>query len=178
MSKSFARGGIHGREVQAHTGAEGAVDSEGLMGGRVEILGEMFAAVPFEETRFFGLPCVYLMAHESPDGFVIHYAGQTQRLDKRYAGHHQLDAAKARGATHALVLVVRNARDRREFETMLRWHFRPALNAEDVPTHMQGWRAAMHCGKADIAELARAAHMSCARALLPPGASQPMVARG
>ena len=28
---------------------------------------------------------------------------------------------------------------------------------------MQGWRAAMHCGKADIAELARAAHMSCSR---------------
>jgi hypothetical protein len=156
----------------------GVGDSEGLMGVRVEILGEMFTAVPFGETKFFGLPCVYLMAHEENGEQVIHYAGQTQRLDKRYAAHHQLEAAKARGATHALVLVVRNARDRREFETMLRWFFRPPLNAEEVPTHMQGWRAAMHCCKADIAELARAAHMSCARALLPPGVGQPMVARG
>lgn len=147
------------------------------MGKRVEILGEMFAAVPFEETRFFGLPSVYLMVHEGPDGVVIHYAGQTQKLNQRYAGHHQLEAAKARGATHALVLVARNRDDRLQFETMLRWFYRPPLNAEDVPTHMQGWRAAMHCGKADIAELARAAHMSCARALLPPTASQPIVAR-
>lgn len=148
------------------------------MGRRVEILGEMFAAVPFEETRFFGLPCIYLMVHEDAGNFVVHYAGQTQRLDKRYAGHHQLDAAKARGATHALVLVARNARDRREFETMLRWFYRPPLNAEEVPTHMQGWRAAMHCGKADIAELARAAHMSCSRALLTPAAAQPMSVTG
>lgn len=148
------------------------------MGRRVEILGEKFTAVPFDETRFFGFPCVYLMAHETPQGFVIHYAGQTQKLAQRYAGHHQLDAAKALGATHALVLVVRNRDDRLQFETMLRWFYRPSLNAEDVPTHMQGWRAAMHCGKADIAELARAAHMSCSRALLTPGASQPMVARG
>lgn len=147
------------------------------MGKRIEILGEMFNAVPFEETRFFGLPCVYLMAHEQDGETVIHYAGQTHKLDKRYASHHQLDAAKARGATHALVLVVRNRHDRREFETMLRWFYRPPLNAEEVPTHMQGWRAAMHCGKADIAELARAAHMSCSRALLPPTAGQPMVAR-
>lgn len=148
------------------------------MSRRVEILGEMFAAVPFEETRFFGLPCIYLMAHEEAGNFVIHYAGQTQRLDKRYAGHHQLDAAKARGATHALVLVARNSRDRREFETMLRWFYRPPLNAEDVPSHMQGWRAAMHCGKADVAELARAAHMSCSRGLLPPSEGQSMVLAG
>ena len=147
------------------------------MDKRIDVLGEMFTAVPFGETRFFGLPCVYLMVHEEAGEIVIDYAGQTQKLNQRYAGHHQLDAAKARGATHAVVLVVRNARDRREFETMLRWHFRPPLNAEEVPTHMQGWRAAMHCGKADIAELARAAHMSCSRALLPPTATQPMVAR-
>src|SRR5690349_4936510 len=97
----------------------------------------MFASVDFGETRFFDLPCVYLMAHEDAAGAIhIHYAGQTARLNARYAGHHQLAAAKALGATQALILVVRDARDRREFETMLRWHFRPPLNLEDVPTHM------------------------------------------
>jgi hypothetical protein len=145
---------------------------------QVEILGEMFAFVDFGETRFFDLPCVYLMAHEDAGGAIhIHYAGQTQRLNARYAGHHQLAAAKTLGATHALILIVREARDRREFETMLRWHFRPPLNAEDVPTHMQAWRAATHCGKADVAERARAAHMGGAQSLLPPALNAPMVAR-
>ncbi len=148
------------------------------MSRQVEILGEMFAFVDFGETRFFDLPCVYLMAHEDDDGIHIHYAGQTQRLNARYAGHHQLAAAKTLGATHALILIVRDQRDRREFETMLRWHFRPPLNAEDVPTHMQAWRAAMHCQKADVAELARAAHMSGAKSLLPPALNTTKVARG
>ena len=147
------------------------------MGRQIDILGEMFAFVDFGETRFFDLPCVYLMAHEDAAGIHIHYAGQTSRLSKRYAGHHQLEAAKALGATHAMILVVPELRDRRAFETMLRWHFRPPLNLEDVPTHMQAWRAAMHCGKADVAELARAAHMSGARLLLPPAYATPKVAR-
>ena len=38
---------------------------------RVEILGEIFTAVVFEETRFFGLPCIYLMTHGAADGLVI-----------------------------------------------------------------------------------------------------------
>lgn len=148
------------------------------MAGQVDILGEMFAFVDFGETRFFDLPCVYLMAHEDAAGDIhIHYAGQTGRLKARYAGHHQLAAAKALGATHALVLVVPELRDRREFETMLRWHFRPPLNMEEVPTHMQAWRAAMHCGKAEMAELARAAHMSGARPVLPSASNTPKVAR-
>ena len=144
------------------------------MARQVEILGEMFASVDFGETRFFDLPCVYLMAHEDTDGAMhIHYAGQTHRLSKRYAGHHQLEAAKALGATQALILIVRDQRDRREFEMLLRWHFRPPLNAEDVPTHMQAWRAAMHCGKADVAEQARAAHMSGAQPLMPAAYNRP-----
>jgi hypothetical protein len=36
----------------------------------------------------------------------------------------------------------------------------------------------MHCGKADIAELARASHMTCERGLLPPIVNEPMLARG
>lgn len=146
------------------------------MGKRVEILGEMFAALPFDEARFFNLPCVYLMVHEEGDRFVVHYVGQTSKLNQRYASHHQLAAAKARGATHVLVLVVRDARDRLQFETMMRWFYKPPLNAEEVPTHMQGWRAAMHCGKADIAELARASHMNCERGLLPPAVTRPVTA--
>lgn len=140
---------------------------------RVEILGQMFTTVDFGATRFFDLPCVYLMAHEEPGGkLIIHYAGQTHRLNERYAGHHRLAEARALGATHALVLVVRGARDRREFETMLRWRLRPALNAEDVPTHMQAWRAAMHCGNAEIAHLAKAAHLAGSQAMLPPWTAQ------
>ena len=148
------------------------------MGRRVEILGEMFAALPFDEARFFNLPCVYLMVHEEGGNFVVHYVGQTSKLNQRYASHHQLEAAKARGAAHVLVLVVRDVRDRLAFETMMRWFYKPPLNAEEPPTHMQGWRAAMHCGKADIAELARAAHMNCERGLLPPAVKEQVVARG
>jgi len=149
------------------------------VGRQIEILGEMFAFVDFSETRFFDLPCVYLMAHEDASGAIhIHYAGQTHRLSKRYAGHHQLAAAQVLGATHALVLIVRDARDRREFETMLRWHFRPPLNAEDVPTHMNAWRAAMHCGKTDVALRAKAAHLGQAHPMHAPVFNQPKVARG
>ncbi len=154
-----------------------AIDSGSVVEQRIEILGEMFAAVAFDETRFFGLPCVYLMGHDEA-GAVIHYAGQTSKLSRRFAGHHQLDAAKARGATHALVLVVPEMRDRRELETLLRWYYRPPLNLEDIPTHMQAWRAAMHCGKPDAAELARAAHMSGAQPLLPAWTNRPKAARG
>lgn len=155
-----------------------SADSGGLVLARIEILGEMFTAVDFAETRFFDLPCVYLMAHERADGaLAICYAGQTHRLSERYSGHHQLEEARALGATQALVLVVRDARDRRELETLLRWHFRPPLNAEDVPTHMQAWRAAMHCGKAELAAQARAAHLKGASAMLPPWTRTPTTAR-
>lgn len=146
------------------------------MDQRIEILGEMFTAVDFGETGFFGLPCVYLMAHQDGADISIQYAGQTSKLSQRYAGHHQLEAAKALGATHALVLVAPDARDRREFETLLRWHFRPPLNLEDIPTHMQAWRAATRFGKADIAELARTAYMTGARPLLPAWTNRPKVA--
>ena len=138
------------------------------MARRVEILGEMFTAVELGETRYFELPCVYLMTHEEDGAHRIHYAGQTHCLRDRFSGHHQLTAAKALGATHALVLVIRNERDRREFETLLRWEFRPPLNEEEVPRHMQAWRAAMHCGKAEIAARAKAAHL---------GRVAPMIAR-
>jgi hypothetical protein len=111
---------------------------------RVEILGEMFTAVEFGETRFYDLPCVYLMAHEREGELRIVYAGQTHCLRERFSGHHQLAAAKALGATHGLVLVVRDQRDRRELETLLRWELRPPLNAEEIPRAMQAWRAAMH----------------------------------
>ena len=130
------------------------------MAQRVQILGEMFTAVPFEEARYFDFPCVYLMAHEENGAFHIHYAGQTGCLRDRYAGHHQLHAAKDAGATHALVLVIRDEYVRRDFETLLRWQFRPPLNEEDVPRHMQAWRAAMSCGKPDIAARAKALHLS------------------
>lgn len=148
------------------------------MARQVEILGEMFAFVDFGETRFFDLPCVYLMAHEQADHIHIHYAGQTARLKARYAGHHQLAAAKSLGATHALILVAPDARDRREFETLLRWHFRPPLNQEEVPTHMQAWRAAMHCGKHDVALRAKAAHLGQAQPVQAPVFTQPKIARG
>ena len=148
------------------------------MARQVEILGEMFAFVDFGETSFFDLPCVYLMAHEQADQIHIHYAGQTARLKARYAGHHQLAAAKSLGATHALILVAPDARDRREFETLLRWHFRPPLNQEEAPTHMQAWRAAMHCGKHDIALRAKAAHLGQAQPMQAPVFTQPKIARG
>lgn len=148
------------------------------MARQVEILGEMFAFVDFGETRFFDLPCVYLMAHEQADQIHIHYAGQTARLKARYAGHHQLAAAKSLGATHALILVAPDARDRREFETLLRWHFRPPLNLEEVPTHMQAWRAAMHCGKHDVALRAKAAHLGQAQPVQAPVFTQSRIVRG
>lgn len=148
------------------------------MTGRVAIFGELFTPVAFGETRFFDLPCVYLMAHEDGGGFAIHYVGQTARLNARYAGHHQLGAAKAAGATHALVLVVPDRRDRRELETLLRWAYRPPLNREETPTAMQAWRAAMHCGKPEAAELARAAHFSGAAGVAPPWANRPVARSG
>ena len=142
------------------------------------ILGWEFVVIGFAETRAVIQPCVYLMAHEAPPGVHrIHYAGQTARLNARYAGHHQLAAAKALGATHALILVVRDQRDRREFETMLRWHFRPPLNLEDAPTHMNAWRAAMHCAKHDVALRAKAAHLGQTQALNAPVFTQPKVTR-
>ncbi len=147
------------------------------MGWRADILGETFTAVDFGETAFFGLPCVYLMARRDGESVTIYYAGQTHSLSQRYAGHHQLKAAKALGATHALVLVAPEARDRREFETLLRWRYRPPLNLEEIPSHMQAWRAAMHFGKAEIAELAHAAHVSAAQPLLPAWLNRPKVAR-
>jgi hypothetical protein len=138
---------------------------------RVDILGEMFTAVDFSATREIHFPCVYLMAHEEqPQSGVhrIHYAGQTHRLSERFAGHHRLDAALALGATHALVLVIESEADRRAFETLLRYEFRPPLNEEEAPTHMQAWRAAQHCGKAELASRARAAHLKGAVPMLPP----------
>ena len=40
------------------------------MGRRVEILGEKCAVLPLDETRFFTLPCVYMMVHEENARFV------------------------------------------------------------------------------------------------------------
>jgi predicted GIY-YIG superfamily endonuclease len=134
---------------------------------RATILGEAFTAVDLAETKYFDLPCVYLMAHEERGlGPRIHYVGQTHSLKERFASHHQLKAAIALGATHALVLVVQSQRDRLEFETMLRWELRPPLNEEDIPRHIQAWRAAMHCGKPHIAERAKALHFSRAQPMM------------
>jgi hypothetical protein len=129
----------------------------------------MFSAVAFGKTRSVDLPCVYLMADWAEgSAHRIHYAGQTHCLSERFAGHHRLAAAIAVGASHALVLVIQSETDRLAFETVLRWHFRPPLNEEAVPTHMQAWRAAQHCGKAEVAARAKAAHLGGAQALLPP----------
>lgn len=150
------------------------------MSRRVDILGEMFTAVDFAATREIHFPCVYLMAHEEPAQagvHRIHYAGQTHRLSERFAGHHRLDAAVALGATHALVLVIESEVDRRAFETLLRYEFRPPLNEEEAPTHMQAWRAAQHCGKLELAAKARAAHLSGARPMLPPWIHTPKTAK-
>jgi hypothetical protein len=143
---------------------------------RVEILGEMFAAVEFADTRSVHLPCVYLMAHEECGAHCIHYAGQTHRLSERFSGHHRLDAAIALGATHALILIVESEIDRRAFETLLRYEFRPPLNEEAVPEHIQAWRAAQHCGKIQLAARARAAHVKGTRAMLPPWTRTPKTA--
>jgi predicted GIY-YIG superfamily endonuclease len=133
----------------------------------------MFAVVSFGETRFFELPCVYLMAHQENGEHCIHYAGQTHSLKERFSGHHQLKAAMAAGATHVLVLVAPSEWDRRAFETMLRYEFRPPLNEEDVPTHIQAWRAAQHCGNEELAARARQAHMAGASTMSPPRYSAP-----
>ncbi|HVY88586.1 MAG TPA: hypothetical protein VG942_06935 [Hyphomonadaceae bacterium] len=139
----------------------------------------MFARVEFGETRFFELPCVYLMAHEQDGEHRIHYAGQTHSLKDRFSGHHQMKAAVAGGATHVLVLIIRSEQDRRAFETMLRYEFRPPLNEEDVPTHIQAWRAAQHCGKEDLAARAKQAHMAGASTMSPPRYAEPVkVAKG
>lgn len=140
---------------------------------RVEILGEMFTAVDFADTRSIHLPCVYLMAHEDGSAHRIHYAGQTHRLSERFCGHHRLDAATARGATHALILIVESEVDRRAFETLLRYELRPPLNEEAVPEHIQAWRAAQHCGKLELAAKARTAHLQAARPMLPPWTRTP-----
>jgi hypothetical protein len=133
----------------------------GTLMERVEILGEWFAQVSFEATRLFDLPCVYLMVQTAAGGVLrVYYAGQTYSLRERYSGHHQLAPARELGATHALVLVARDLRDRLELETLLRWHFRPPLNAQEIPTPMRAWQAAMHCGKAKIAARAKSAHFS------------------
>jgi hypothetical protein len=143
-----------------------------------EILGERFTAVDFSETAFYGLPCIYLMAHQDEEAICIHYAGQTGKLSRRYASHHQLAAARALGATHALVVVAHEAADRLAFETLLRWWFRPPLNLEPPPSHLQAWRAAMHLGKDEAAHLARQAHLAGARSVLPSWTSRPKAPRG
>ena len=86
----------------------------------------------------------------------IHYAGQTHNLGERFAGHHRLEAAIRAGATHVLAMPVRTERDRRALETLLRYELRPPLNEEDVPEHIQGWRAAQYCGRPLLAAKARA----------------------
>lgn len=143
-----------------------------------EILGERFTAVDFSETAFYGLPCIYLMAHQDDEAICIHYAGQTGKLSRRYAAHHQLAAARALGATHALIVVAHDAGDRRAFETLLRWWFQPPLNLEPTPTHLQAWRAAMRLGKDEAGRLARQAHLDGARKLLPAWTSRPRAPHG
>jgi hypothetical protein len=49
---------------------------------------------------------------------------------------------------------------------MLRWELRPPLNEEEIPRHIQAWRAAMHCGKLHIAERAKALHFGRAQSVL------------
>jgi hypothetical protein len=87
----------------------------------IEILGQRFSLVAFDETRTFALPCVYLMAHQEGAAHRIHYAGQTENLAQRFAGHHQIEACRTLGATHVLVLAVSDYRTRRALETVLRW---------------------------------------------------------
>jgi len=132
------------------------------------ILGWEFVAVGFDETRGVTQPCVYLMAHEAQPGvYRIHYAGQTHSLAERFAGHHRLEAARALGATHVLAMMVETERDRRMLETLLRYELRPPLNEENVPTHVQGWRAAQYCGRPELAARARQAHLNGSQAMLP-----------
>ncbi len=145
----------------------------------VEILGWTFRRVAFEETRLVELPCVYLMAHETAPGeHAIHYVGQTHDLRERFAGHHMLAAAQAGGATHVLAMAVSEGEaHRRRIETVLRWELRPPLNREEIPTHIQAWRAANDLGLADVAQRARQAHLSGAAPLLPAWSRFPITGR-
>ena len=153
---------------------------EWALGETADILGWEFAVIAFSETRRVSEPCVYLMAHRDEAGGVhlIHYAGQTHNLGQRFAGHHQLDAAITRGATHVLAMRVESERDRRALETLLRYEFRPPLNEEAVPEHIHGWRAALHCGRPLLAAKARTAHFGGTRQMLPPWTRTPKSARG
>ena len=142
----------------------------------MRILGETFRLVSFGDTRLVELPCVYLMAHKAGGQHCIHYAGQTHDLCERFAGHHMLVSAMAGGATHALVLVVPEGEARRRaMETVLRWHFQPPLNREEIPTHMQAWRAATWLGMADVAERAKAAHFARTAPMAPAWTRMPRV---
>lgn len=147
-----------------------------MNGETADILGFDFVLVPFGETRSVQLPCVYLMAHRDPAGerlHRIHYAGQTRNLAERFAGHHQLEAAISAGATHALALWVEALDDRLNLETLLRYHYRPPLNAEESPSHAQGWGAAIACNRPLLAAEARRAQMSDARFVMRPAAVRP-----
>jgi hypothetical protein len=72
---------------------------------------------------------------------------------------------------------VETLNDRLNLEALLRYHYRPPLNAEEVPTHAQGWGAAMACGRPEIAEVARAAQMSNVRYVLRAGSMEPPLSR-
>lgn len=149
-------------------------------GETADILGFDFVLVPFAETRAVQLPCVYLMAHRDPGGarlHRIHYVGQTHNLAERFSGHHQLEAATAAGATHALALWVEHAHDRLHLETLLRYHYRPPLNAEEVPTHAQGWGAAIACNRPLLAAEARRAQMLNARFMMRGASMEPPLSR-
>lgn len=153
---------------------------EAGLGETADILGWQFAVIAFSETRRVATPCVYLMAHRDVESGVhrIHYAGQTHNLGERFAGHHQLEAAIARGATHVLAMMVEREVDRRALETLLRYEFRPPLNEEAVPEHIHGWRAAQYCGRPHLAARAKDAHMAGSRQMLPPWTRTPRSARG
>jgi hypothetical protein len=149
-------------------------------GETADILGWDFVLVPFSETRSVKLPCVYLMAHRDTGGerlHRIHYAGQTHNLADRFAGHHQLDAAIAAGATHALALWVEQVNDRLNLETLLRYHYRPPLNAEEAPSHAQGWGAAIACNRPLLAAEARRLQMSNARFAAWQASAEPPLSR-
>lgn len=132
-----------------------------MNGETTHILGFDFVVVPFAETRSVQLPCAYLMAHRDPVDTRVHcilYAGQTLNLAQRFAGHHQLAKALTLGATHALASWVEDSDERFWLETLLRYHFRPPLNLEEIPSHLDGWRSALACRQFALAERAKAAH--------------------
>jgi hypothetical protein len=115
------------------------------------------------------------MAHEARPGVHrIHYAGQTHNLAERFVGHHRLEAAIELGATHVLAMMVGTERGRRALETLLRYELRPPLNEESVPTHVQGWRAARHCCRPELAARARAAHLRGSQQMLPAWTNAPV----